>query len=76
MNGGPHAMVLDKIFDGKFVFKNTYVENKQLKLAIDADEAPEDFFFLHINYTPSSLKNESCRKRPFPFSSTPEIPHN
>ena len=41
-------MVLNKIADGKFVFKN-----KQIKMAVDAEEAPEEFFFLHIDYTPS-----------------------
>ena len=45
-------MILDTIADGKFVFKNTYAENKQIKIAVDAEEAPEEFFFLHIDYTP------------------------
>ena len=49
-------MILDTISGGKFVFKNTYEENKQLEMAVDAEEAPEEFFFLHIKYTPSLLK--------------------
>ena len=46
-------MILDTISDGKFVFKNTYADNKQIKMAVDAEEAPEEFFFLHIKLTPS-----------------------
>ena len=42
-------MILDSIVDDKFIFKN-----KQIKMAVDAAEAPEEFFFLHIDYTPSS----------------------
>ena len=49
-NSGPHDLVLDKIHNGKFVFKNTYVKDKQLEVAVDAIEAPEEFFFVHINY--------------------------
>ena len=41
-------MVLNKIADGKFVFKN-----KQIKMAVDAEEAPEEFFFIHIKFKPS-----------------------
>ena len=41
-------MVLDKISNGKFIFKNTYEDNKQVKIAVDADEAPEEFFFVNI----------------------------
>ena len=47
-------MVLYAISDGRFVFKNTDAQNKQIKTAVDAEEAPEEFFFVHINYTPSS----------------------
>ena len=58
---GQHAMILDSITDGKFVFKNTYAENKRVKMDIDAEEAPEEFFFLHINLTVFSLKTRfSC----------------
>ena len=46
-------MILDKIADGNFIFKNTYAENKQVQIAVDADEAPEEFFFIHIEPTPS-----------------------
>ena len=46
-------MVLDKMKEGddgrlEFVFKNTYAENKQVKIRVDADEAPDEFFFVHI----------------------------
>ena len=45
-------MILDKIADGKFVLKTA--ANMQIKMAVDAEEAPEEFFFLHIKLTPSS----------------------
>ena len=48
-------MVLDTIKkdeDGltKFVFKNTYEEKKQVKIEVDSEEAPDEFFFVHIKY--------------------------
>ena len=43
VNGDQQAVILDKIPDSKFVFKN-----KQIKMAVDVEEAPEDFFFVHI----------------------------
>ena len=45
-------MVLDKIHDNKFVFKNTYEENKQVRMPLDHEDAPEEFFFVHIKYAP------------------------
>ena len=50
--GSDHAMVLDKIHDGKFVFKNTYEENKQVQMPLGHEDAPEEFFFVHIKYAP------------------------
>ena len=48
-------MVLDGIsksevpwVHGKFVFKNTYAENKKVKIKVNAREAPDEFFFVHI----------------------------
>ena len=46
-------MTLDSIVDKKFVSKKTYADNKQLVMAVDAEEAPEEFFFVHISFTPS-----------------------
>ena len=48
-------MVLDtmkKDEDGltKFFFKNTYEEKKQVKIKVDSEEAPDEFFFVHIKY--------------------------
>ena len=56
-------MVLDtmkKDEDGltKFFFKNTYEEKKQVKIPIDHENAPDEFFFVHINY-----KKTNSRKR-------------
>ena len=58
-------MVLDTIEEGddgqkEFVFKNTYEENKQVKIKVYADEAPEEFFFLDIKLAPSSLETRSA----------------
>ena len=55
-NGIDHAMVLDtmkKRVDGQkeLVFKNTYEDNKQVKIKVDSEEAPDEFFFVHIKYT-------------------------
>ena len=46
-------MILDEIIDSEFVFRNSfkYAENKQIKVAVDAEEAPKEFFFIHIKYT-------------------------
>ena len=43
-------MVLDTIENNTFVFKNTYEEEKQVKIPMDHDNAPDEFFFVHINY--------------------------
>ena len=43
-------MVLDTIYNGKFIFKNTHEDNKQVEMAVDAKEAPEEFFFVNIKY--------------------------
>ena len=41
-------MVLDTKKDGQFIFKNTYQENKQVKIAVMDNEAPNEFYFVHI----------------------------
>ena len=46
--GSPHAMVLDTIRDGKFIFKNTHSDNKKFEIEVNHDDAPEEFFFVHI----------------------------
>ena len=51
-------MVLDtieiknKIFYKKktFVFKNTYEDDKQVRIPMNHENAPDEFFFVHINY--------------------------
>ena len=44
----PHAMVLDTIRDGKFIFKNTYSAEKKFEIEVDHENAPDEFFFVHI----------------------------
>ena len=53
-NGGAHAMVLDIIKNNTFIFKNTYEKEKQVKIPMDHEDAPSEFFFVHINYTPKN----------------------
>ena len=43
-------MVLDKMENGNFIFKNTYSDDKQVEMAVDAEEAPDEFFFINIDY--------------------------
>ena len=50
-------MVLDIITDGKFVFKNTYADKKEYEIAVDHQDAPEEFFFVHIKYKPCSTND-------------------
>ena len=52
-------MVLDTISDGEFVFKNTYEDNRQVKIKVDSEEAPDEFFFVHIKLECSSPKTSS-----------------
>ena len=54
-------MVLDTIENNSFVFKNTYEDDKQVRIPMDHEDAPDEYFFVHINYTPvalSQLKNK------------------
>ena len=41
-------MVLDKMHNGKFVFKNTHEDNRQVEMAVGHKDAPDEFFFVHI----------------------------
>jgi len=53
--GYPHAMVLDTIKDGKFIFKNTQSENKKFEIEVLYDDAPEEFYFVHLKLDLSRL---------------------
>ena len=51
--------------NGKLFFKNTHEENKQIEMAVDAKEAPDEFFFVHIKFkteafTYVSMLQTSC----------------
>ena len=58
-------MVLDTFENDSFVFKNTYEDDKQVRIPMDHEDAPDEFFFVHINYTPTAksqrLKNKFRR---------------
>ena len=43
-------MVLDKIDNETFIFKNTYEEDKPVEIPMNDKDAPREFFFVHINY--------------------------
>ena len=63
-------MVLDSISRNMFsrprlVFKNTYKNNKKVKVAVDADDAPEEFFFVHIKFTPTEETLKRIEALPF-----------
>ena len=44
----PHAMVLDTMKDGKFIFKNTHSADKKFEIEGNHENAPDEFFFVHI----------------------------
>ena len=53
-------MVLDTIENNDtFVFKNTYEKKKQVKIPMDHEDAPDEFFFVHIKLTPSCKTRSS-----------------
>ena len=56
-NGAPHAMVLDTIKNGEFVFKNTNSDNTQFRIAVDHPDSPDKFYFLQIE-----LERNFCRQ--------------
>ena len=53
-------MVLDTIIDGKFVFKNTYADNKQVKIPVE--KGPLEFYFVHIELNDDALQKLKTRK--------------
>ena len=60
VNGVQLTMTLDSISNGKFVFKDPLEQNKKLEMAVDAEEAPEEFFCLHIQCSYSLITRLSC----------------
>ena len=61
MNNGQnilHAMLLDSVVNGKLVFKNTYVEQKQVEININDDQAPHEFFFLDITVKEDEVEQD------------------
>ena len=59
--GFPHAMVLDTIQEGKFIFKNTRSENKKFEIEVNHNDAPDEFFIVHIKLDLTRL--EQIRQR-------------
>ena len=57
---GTHAMVLDTIKDGKFVFKNTYAGNKQVEIPVK--KGPLEFYFVHMELNDDALEELRIRK--------------
>ena len=48
-------MILDKIRDGQFIFKNTYSENKKFTIRVDDPNSPDEFFFVHVELTDEKI---------------------
>ena len=44
-------MVLDTMKNGKFIFKNTHSDGKKFEIGVNHNDAPDEFFFVHIKYT-------------------------
>ena len=53
-------MVLDTIENNTFVFKNTYEKKKKVKIPMDHDDAPDEFFFVHIKLATLLSIQSSC----------------
>ena len=51
--GQPHAVLLDSIHGSKFKFKNSFIDQPLVEVDVDAYEAPDSFFFVHIEYKPA-----------------------
>ena len=62
MNGETkHAMVLDTIENGNFIFKNTYAKNKQLTIPVE--EGPLEFYYLHMELTEEAIEHLKRKMR-------------
>ena len=57
---GLHAMVLDTVRDGEFIFKNTYGGNNQVEIPVD--KGPLEFYFVHIELNEEGLEELRRRK--------------
>ena len=51
---GTHAMVLVTVKDGKLIFKNTYVKNKQVTIPVE--KGPLEFYFVQLELTRDGLR--------------------
>ena len=54
-----HALILDKIRNGEFIFKNTNSENKKFTIPIDDPYSPDEFFFVHMELTDEKIAEAS-----------------
>ena len=57
---GATAMVLDTIIGGKFIFKNTYAENKQVEIPVE--KGPLEFYYVHIEVSAQGIAELLKRK--------------
>ena len=55
-----HAMVLDTIRDGNFIFKNTNAENNQVKIPVE--QGPLEFYFVHLDLTDEAIEQLKPRE--------------
>ena len=50
-----HAMILDKMRDGNFIFKNTNSEDKKLTIPVNHENSPDELFFVHMELTDKKI---------------------
>ena len=50
-----HAMILDKITNRQFLFKNTYSDNKKFTISVDDENSPDELFFVHMELTDKKI---------------------
>ena len=63
IDGFSHVMVLDKIADETFVFKNTHSDNRKVEIDVDDEAAPDAFYFIHISVKRSQLREPQAMQK-------------
>ena len=67
-------MVLDIIEGDTLVFKNTREDEKQVRIPMDHKDAPDEFFFVHINYKPMASTPSALTPSPMASTTQPSTP--
>ena len=56
-------MALDSITNGEFIFKNTYRGDGEVKVPVASQEAPDEFYFVHIKVKEDKIGDIKRRDR-------------